>query len=189
MLNFESGSLNAIKSQTSNSKLQNMEKYCWDFRDQWESSAKFDVKKFVINAYKKHKDITLGDMASSFAILIEVGLLPRKESRTFEGGMFEMITGPWLRTVFECPHWRNEASSAQLGGINSIPDRFEMPDYKPYGDKFNVQLINLDKKYNLLLNKGPWSNSVMGCADQKFTSDIQHLILQSMVPKADVRGN
>ena len=60
-----------------------------------------------------------------------------------------------------------------------MPVELSIQEHK---SSFRVQLINHCKKYNEILEQGPWSASVMGCADGKYVRDFQYMILQSTAP-------
>ena len=106
-------------------------------------------------------------------VLVEVALMPRENAKRTLGSHTrnKKVTGSWLRMVCDL---------YQDGKVLVEPSRSVSPeDDLP---AFRVELINHHVKYNKLLEAGPWSASVMGCADKDFVRDFQHRILQSMVP-------
>ena len=105
-------------------------------------------------------------------ILVEVALVPRQnDQRTLPSDTYnKKVTGSWLRTVCKLDQ-----------GGKFIPEPPKIISLEKYLSNFRVQLINHHIKYNKLLEQGPWSASVMGCADEDFVRDFQHLVLQSTV--------
>ena len=184
VLNMNKGWDDAIKSQTKNTELRGMEDFCWKFRNEWQDSPRFDIAAYLSELQRIHKNDYFLQKTPIFEILVEVGLVPRRESRTYEDGAFDIVTGPWLRltTTFPRP---GKAQVPPLPNADKYLDISSMSS-PPYGKIFLAKLVDLDDKYGKIFEVGHWSNSMMGCADKQHTRDFQHLILQSMVDP--VRG-
>ena len=106
------------------------------------------------------------------SILVEVALVPKEScDMTFLGAINKIVTGPWLRTI--CKLDKDKVIKTEM------PVELSIQEYK---SSFRVQLINHCEKYNKILEQGPWSASVMGCADGKYVRDFRYMILQSIAP-------
>ena len=185
------GCINAIKSQTQNAELRDMKKYYYEFRDKWNESRTFNVASYLSNLRKAHRDDSFLQNTTAYEVLVEVGIEPVSVSRTYEGGAFDTITGPWLRltTTFPGPGMKVETGSPLPDNADKITvSSWDLNSVNPppYGMDFVAEPVNLADRYGKIFAAGPWSNSMMGCADKQYTRDFQHFILQSMVDP--VRG-
>ena len=133
-------SLEYINSCKTNDPVTKPPDFAGTWEDEFVSHESFDVKA-ALNASEATHKTTDDSLKFIIPVLVEVALFPRAIIRTFPEGPKNIITGPWLRSVFECSRYEwdkfhEETRSSKLDSPDQI---------KP--EKVDVQIKNIDEPH------------------------------------------